>query len=103
MRGVDETKPGIGDERRARVGHDCRGKPFPHEPIDRRGRDVALVVLVQRRDPARDRVPLTQPCRDAAVFREDDVDVTERRRRARRQIPEMTDRRRDDVQRRPFN
>ena len=87
----------VGDPRRSGIG-DHDDAFAPGDALDQRRRAAMLVVRVQRDDPDGDVVPVEQPARDPGVLAGDDIGTAEHVEGAQAHVPEMADRRRDDIE-----
>jgi hypothetical protein len=95
--GRNQLEAGIGDQRRAGVGNQRQRFAFG-EARDEARADLRRVVLVIGDERRGDLVTLQQTARDAGVLGQDRVGRRQRRQRPERDVGEIADRRRHDIE-----
>lgn len=90
--GADQEASGVGDERRAGVGHERDVVSGP-QPIDQSPGLLCLVVFVQARAWRRDRVMREEPGRTAGIFGRNQLHLTQHPQRTQGDVFEVADRR----------
>ena len=92
-----ELVAGVGDQRRAGVG-DQRQRLAPREPGERLGAGALGVVFVIGAERRGEAVVVEQAARMAGVLRQNQIDPGEDLEPAQRDVAEIADWRRDDVE-----
>ena len=97
LRGADELIAGVGDQRRAGVGHQRDRRAFGQPAQQHRPRLRRIVLVIGRQRPG-DAVAVEQLVRDAGILAGDQVGAGQRLQGAQRDVAEIADRGGDDVQ-----
>ena len=97
MSGAHQLESGIGDQRRAGVGHQ-RDRRAIGKPAQQRRPRLRRIVVVVGRERRGDGVAVEEFSRHPRILAGDQVGAGQRRERAQRDVAEIADRGGDDVQ-----
>ena len=98
LRGAHQLVARIGDERRAGIGHQRDRRAFGQPAQQMSGRACRRIVVVIGRERRRDAVAVEELSRHPRILAGDQVGARQRRERPQRDVAEIADRGRDEVQ-----